>query len=160
MTFLRFIRQFALALWMGSIFFFAAVVAPTAFSVLPSRTMAGQIVSHSIYGLHWIGIVCGLLFLLCGVLMALVSHSHAPFAWRDLLLVAMMAITLAAHFGVERRMEGLRNEMGVVENVPRDDARRVEFNRLHVWSERMEGSVFFLGAALMLWLAKEPARRG
>jgi len=32
----------ALSLWIGSIFFFGAVLAPTAFSVLPSRTLAGE----------------------------------------------------------------------------------------------------------------------
>ena len=70
MSVLRFIRLLALALWIGSIFFFAAVLAPTAFSVLPSRTLAGQMVSHSLFTLHWIGLACGLVFLL------------AAFCWR------------------------------------------------------------------------------
>lgn len=155
MSILRFIKMLALALWMGSIFYFAAVVAPTAFAVLPSRTLAGMIVSRSVVSLHWIGIVCGVAFLLCSVLLALIEGGASPFQGRDLLLVAMMAITLSAHFGVERRMNTLQTNMGVIELVPQQDARRVEFNRLHVWSERLEGSVFFCGLVLLYLLVRE-----
>ncbi len=70
------------------------------------------------------------------------------FICRDLLLVAMMVITLSAHFGIERHMNNLRTEMGVIDQVPHDDPRRVEFNRLHIWSTRMESSVFILGLFL------------
>lgn len=155
----RFIRLLALSLWMGSIFFFAAVVAPTAFAVLPSRTMAGQIVSHSLFSLHWIGIVCGLLFLLCGVLMALFGGNDSPFHLRDVLLLVMIGLTLFAHFGVERKMNALKEGMGIIENVPQTDARRIEFNRLHKWSTKLEGSVFIAGLGLMLLLARERNER-
>jgi hypothetical protein len=144
-----------LALWMGSIFYFAAVVAPTAFAVLPTRTLAGMVVSRSLANLHWIGIVCGLVFLLCSVLLAMIEGGPSPFHGRDLLLVAMMAITLAAHFGIERRMNNLKANMGVIDVIPQQDARRVEFNRLHVWSERLEGSVFFCGIVLLYLVVRE-----
>ena len=45
-------------------------------------------------------------------------------------------------------MVKLRDSMGVIDNVPLTDPRRVEFNRMHVWSTRLEGSVFFLGLGL------------
>jgi hypothetical protein len=38
--------------------------------------------------------------------------------------------------------------MGTIDLVPHDDPRRVQFNRMHVWSTRMESTVFFLGLAL------------
>lgn len=155
MSILRFLKMLALALWIGSIFFFAAVVAPASFAVLPTRTLAGMVVSRSLNGLHWIGIVCGLVFLLCALLLALLEGGTSPFHGRDLLLVAMMAITLAAHFGIERRMNALKAEMGVIDVIPREDARRVEFNRLHVWSERLEGTVFFCGVVLLYLVVRE-----
>lgn len=155
MSILRFIKMLVLALWMGSIFYFAAVVAPTAFAVLPTRTLAGMVVSRSLANLHWIGIVCGLVFLLCSVLLAMIEGGPSPFHGRDLLLVAMMAITLAAHFGIERRMNNLKANMGVIDVIPQQDARRVEFNRLHVWSERLEGSVFFCGIVLLYLVVRE-----
>jgi hypothetical protein len=155
LSILRFIKMLVLALWIGSIFYFAAVVAPTAFAVLPSRTLAGMVVSRSLANLHWIGIVCGLIFLLCSVLLAMIEGGPSPFHGRDLLLVLMMAITLTAHFGIERRMNNLKTEMGVIDVIPPQDTRRVEFNRLHVWSERLEGSVFFCGLVLLYLVVRE-----
>ena len=159
MSILRFIKLLALALWLGSIFYFAAVVAPTAFAVLPSRNLAGMVVGRSLFSLHWIGIACGLVFLLCSVLLALIEGGPSPFQGRDLLMVAMMVITLAAHFGIERRMNNLKTDMGVIDVVPQQDARRVEFNRLHVWSERLEGSVFLCGVVLLYLVVREQDSR-
>lgn len=155
MTFLRFLRLLSLTLWTGSIFFFAAVEAPILFSILPTRALAGAVVSRSLFTMHWIGIACGLIFLLSCVLMAMLQGGASPFHARDLLLLAMMTITLWAHFGVERRMVRLRDSLGVIDTVPPTDARRMEFNRMHVWSTRMEGSVFFLGVALLYLVVRE-----
>ncbi len=66
----------------------------------------------------------------------------------------MMAITLSAHFGIERHMNAMRTEMGVIDLVPHDDPRRIEFNRLHVWSTRMESSVFILGLFLFFFVVR------
>ncbi len=67
----------------------------------------------------------------------------------------MMAITLYLHFGLERRMLKLRDSIGVIDNVPVTDARRVEFNRMHEWSARLEGSVFILGLGLLYLVVRE-----
>lgn len=155
MLILRFFKILALALWTGAIFFFAAVVAPVVFSVLPSRDMAGAIVGRSLASMHWMAFVCGLIFLLCSVLMALIEGGPTPFHRRDLLLLLMLAITAATHFGVERRMNSLKAEMGVIDVVPQDDARRVEFNRLHKWSTKLEGSVLLFGIALLFLEIRE-----
>ena len=155
MLILRFLKVLSLGLWVGSIFFFAAAVAPGAFSVLPNHMLAGMVVSRSLVSLHWIGIICGLVFLLCAFLIAFVEGGRTPFHRSDLLIVFMMAITLFAHFGVERRMNQLKAEMGMIDVVPKDDARRVAFNRMHVWSERMEGTVFFGGLVLLYLVVRE-----
>jgi hypothetical protein len=115
------------------------------------------VVSHSLFTLHWVGLACGLVFLLACVLLAMLQGGASPFHARDLLLVAMMAMTLCAHFGIERKMEKLRDGMGVIENVSPNDPRRVEFNRMHHWSERMEGSVFFFGVVLLYLVVREQA---
>jgi len=41
--------------------------------------------------------------------------------------------------------------MGVIDNVPFTDARRVEFNDWHRWSTRLEVGVLAMGLAV-LWL--------
>jgi hypothetical protein len=47
--------------------------------------------------------------------------------------------------------------MVVVDNVPQDDPRRVEFNRLHAWSSNLEKGVFVLGLALLYLTARRLA---
>ncbi len=73
---------------------------------------------------------------------------------RNLLIYAMIILTLVGMFGIASRMLVLRQQMGVIDNVPQDDARRVEFNRLHVWSTRIEGAVLVLGLALLYLTAR------
>jgi Domain of unknown function (DUF4149) len=155
LTFLRFIRLLSLTLWTGSIFFFAAVEAPILFSVLPTRALAGLVVGRSLSTLHWIGLGCGLIFLLTCVVMAMLQGGASIFHARDLLLFAMMAMTLYLHFGLERRMLKLRDSIGVIDNVSVDDPRRVEFNRMHQWSTKLEGSVFLLGLGLLYLVVRE-----
>ena len=155
LTFLRFIRLLSLGLWLGAFFFFAAAIAPLLFSVLPSRAMAGLVVGRALSSLHWLGFGCALVFLLASVLMALFQGGASPFHRRDLLLAAMLAVTLYLQFGYQPKMLKLRDSMGVIDNIPVNDPRRVEFNRMHVWSERMEGTVFILGVALLYLIVRE-----
>jgi uncharacterized BrkB/YihY/UPF0761 family membrane protein len=77
-----------------------------------------------------------------------------PFAARNLLIYAMIILTLVGMFGIASRMLVLRQQMGVIDDVTPDDARRVEFNRLHVWSTRIEGSVLVLGLVLLYLTAR------
>ena len=154
MTFLRFLKVLSLGLWVGSIFFFAAAVAPGAFSVLPSHYLAGLLVSRSLASLHWLGVLCGLVFLLCSLLIALFEGGPTPFHKSDLLIVVMIGITLLTHYTVEKKMLRLRESMGVIDTIAHDDPRRVEFNRLHKYSTGMEESVFVCGLVLMYMRAK------
>jgi hypothetical protein len=44
--------------------------------------------------------------------------------------------------------------MGVIDNVPPSDARRLEFNRLHVRSTQLEGGVLILGLGVVVLTAR------
>lgn len=146
MSWLRALMLLALIVWIGGIIFFSFVLAPTVFSVLPLREWAGNVVNPSLYRLHWMGLASGLIFLVCSLL-----HNRTQYAqFRavsavHILVLLMLALTAVSHFAISPRMMALRNQMGVIDNVSPSDPRRVEFNRLHVWSTRSEGSVFFLG---------------
>jgi len=48
MSFLRFLMLLSLVVWLGGLIFFSFVVAPTLFSVLPTRHLAGSVVSRSL----------------------------------------------------------------------------------------------------------------
>lgn len=152
MSIIRFLMLLSLVAWVGGIVFFAFVLAPTVFhpGILPSRQVAGAVVSRSLGILHWIGLTCGLVFVVTSIIDAQVMTGlAAPFAARNLLVYAMIALTLFSMFAISTRMLALRNDMVFIDNVPHDDARRVEFNRLHLWSTRLESTVLLLGLAVI-----------
>jgi hypothetical protein len=152
MPFLRFLMLLSLVVWVGGIVFFAFVVAPTLFSVLPTRQLAGAVVTRALTSLHWIGIVSAIVFLAASSF--LVSSEHGKMA-RQVCVVLMLALTLASEFGISRRMTVLRAEMGEIDSVAPADPRRVEFNRLHQWSTRLEGGVLLLGLATIFLIARD-----
>ena len=83
-----------------------------------------------------------------------VNGAAQPFAARNLLVYLMIILTLVSMFGIASKMQVLQQQMGMIDEVPQDDARRVEFNRLHVWSTRIEGTVLLLGLALLFLTAR------
>ena len=152
MSVIRFLMLLSLVVWVGGIIFFAFVVAPTVFhpGILPSRHLAGAVVSRSLGILHTIGLTCGLVFLVTSMIDSqVITGSVAPFAGRNLLVYVMIVLTLVSMFAISSRMLNLRNDMVFIDNVPRDDPRRVEFNRLHEWSTRLESGVLLLGLAVI-----------
>lgn len=152
MSLVRFLMLLSLVVWVGGIVFFAFVLAPTVFhpGILPSRQLAGAVVSRSLGILHWIELVCGVVFLITSVIDSQVATGvPAVFSARNLLVCAMILLTLISMFTISTRMLDLRNQMVSIDDVPHDDARRVEFNRLHVWFTRLESAVLLLGLAVI-----------
>jgi len=160
MSFVRYLMLLSLVVWMGGLIFFASVLAPTVFnpSILPTRQLAGNVINRSLGILHWMGIGCGVIFAITSMLDArIVNGTAQPFAARNLLIYAMIILTLVSMFGVVAKMQVLRQQMPVIDEVPLDDARRAEFDRLHVWSTRIEGTVLLLGLALLYLTARRMA---
>jgi len=157
MSLIRFLMLLSLVVWVGGLIFFAFVLAPTVFhpGILPARQFAGNVVNRSLGIMHWMGLVCGIVFAATSMIDARVADGAAhPFALRNLLIYSMILLTLIAMFGIASRMAVLRNDMGFIDNVPHDDPRRVEFNRLHEWSTRVEGAVMLLGLVLVYMTAR------
>jgi hypothetical protein len=157
MSLVRFLVLLSLVVWIGGIAFFAFVLAPTVFhpGILPSRQLAGAVVSRSLGILHWIGLSCGLVFLVTSTIDSqVVNGVPALLSPRNLLVGAMILLTLISMFAISTRMLDLRNQMVFLDDVPHDDARRLEFNRLHVWSTRLESAVLLLGLAVIFLTAR------
>ena len=76
MWFFRFLMLLALIVWIGGIIFFAFVLAPTLFTVLPTTQMAGDVVSATLTKLHWMGLVSGIVFLICSLLYNWQKHEQ------------------------------------------------------------------------------------
>ena len=150
MSFFRFLMLLSLVVWIGGIIFFAFVVAPSLFMIVPSQHVAGLVVARSLTSLHWIGMVAALVFLICGMI--------ASRGMGKIVLVGiMLLLTLILQFGIVRRMEQLRATVpnADVSVLARNDPTRAQFDRLHNYSTKLEGSVLLLGLVTIFLVARE-----
>src|SRR5215831_4591971 len=149
MWLLRTAMLLALVVWVGGIIFFAFVLAPTLFSVLPSTQMAGNVVSPALTRLHQFGLTAGLVLLACSLAYDRQRLARFNlFTATNVLVVLMLALTAISQFGVTPRMRELRA------GPPATQATQAEFDRLHAWSTRLEGGVLFLGLAVVVLMGR------
>jgi uncharacterized membrane protein len=150
MWFLRFLMLLALIVWVGGIIFFAFVLAPTLFGVLPTTKMAGDVVNATLAKLHWMGIISGVVFLICSLGYNWQRHLQLrPFMASHIFVVLMLAFTLISQFGITPRMRELRSSPMIMDSVG-----RAEFDSLHASSTRLEGGVLFLGLGVVVMTAR------
>lgn len=146
MSFLRFVMVLSLVVWIGGLIFFAFVLAPTAFQVLPDTHLAGNVVGRALGKLHWIAIVSGIVFLVSSLLYSRLTDGSAHvFAIRHVLVCLMLALTLFSQFWIIPRMDALRASVGDFATVPLNNPARVQFDALHAWSTRVESAVLLFG---------------
>lgn len=88
--------------WFGAFLLFGAVVAPTAFAVLPSSEIAGTLVGPVITQLHLYGAVAG-------VAIALLSHRLGRSPWLSAVPVALSALCAFSHFGISAEISEIRD---------------------------------------------------
>ena len=157
-TFLRALRLYAMVAWVGGLGFFAFVVAPVAFHSLASAHQAGIVVGGALRVLHWIGLIGGGAFCLATVWLWLVVEVPARMGFvRQLALTAvMLVVTAYSQFRILPAMEVDRTLAGgEVETASLDNAGRVDFERLHSLSERLEGLVLLCGLGVVFVLSRE-----
>jgi len=150
MWFLKFLMLLALIVWIGGIIFFAFVLAPTLFGVLPSTRMAGDVVNATLTKLHWMGIISGVVFLICSLVYNWQKYVQAkPFMASHVFVVLMLAFTMVSQFGITPRMRELRSSPVIMDSVS-----RAEFDSLHASSTRLEGGVLVFGLGLVILTAR------
>jgi uncharacterized protein DUF4149 len=132
-----------LSAWLGAAVLVTTVVAPAAFAVLPSRTLAGALVGRVLPVLF----IAGLVVALASLSLDSGDHGRAIRVRRAMLIVAAVSCA-AAQFAVAPRIERVRKEIaGPVEQLSPDDPRRIAFGRLHA------ASVAWLGLAMIAAVA-------
>ena len=95
MSFLRYVMLLSLVVWVGGGIFFAFVLAPTAFQVLPNPHLAGNVVGRALAKLHWIAISSGIVFLISSLAHSRWMNGTAHvFAMRNMLVSVMLVLTL------------------------------------------------------------------
>ena len=162
----------ALILWIGGILFFSTVEAPAVFRTLGApelRHLAGDIVNRSLTSLHYIGLTCGIIFILCSLAaraevhkMIISGESATLRAARGTSLsitftLLMMLLTAFSQFWISPRMHRIRSANPDLEQLSTGSGPRMEFNSLHKYSTYTEGAVLLLGFGVVVLTARHRA---
>lgn len=142
-----------LAAWLGAALLVAGVVAPAAFAVLPSRTLAGALVGRVLPVIFWSGMAIGLA--------ATVLLRPLPArTWLGGSLIAFIAACAAAQFGIAPRIERVRAAIGgAVDLLDPADPRRQAFGRLHGLSVLAMGIAGLMALIALVILVRLNASR-
>ena len=110
----------ALTLWVGGLWAVGYGVAPTIFSTLADRQLAGMLAGKLFALIGWVGLVCAIYLLLS---MLFRFGVRALRRWVFWLLLTMLALTAASQFGIQPWLAQLKAEAlprEVMESVLRD----------------------------------------
>jgi hypothetical protein len=88
--------------WFGSYLLFGGVIAPTAFALLPSTELAGNLVGSVLTKLHIYGAFAG-------VALALISKALGRGSLLVAAPIALSALCLYSHFGVSAQLTEIRD---------------------------------------------------
>lgn len=114
-----------LAAWLGAALLVALAVAPAAFAVLPTRTLAGALVGRVLPVVFWSGIVVG-------AVVAALGWSTPLRGWRTGSAVGLALACAVAQLVVAPRIQRVREQIGgAVDALDPSDPRRQAFGRLH-----------------------------
>jgi hypothetical protein len=117
-----------LAAWLGAALLVALAVAPAAFAVLPTRTLAGALVGRVLPVVFWSGMVVG-------IVVAVLGWSMPHRLWRTGAALSLVVACAAAQLVVAPRIERVRAQIGgAVDALDPSDPRRQAFGRLHALS--------------------------
>jgi hypothetical protein len=116
-------------------------VAPAAFAVLPSRTLAGALVGRVLPIIFYSGIVIGLF-------VAALEWTAPAAGWRCATALALALSSAIAQFVVAPRIAAIRASVsGAIDALDASDPARQAFGRLHGLSVALMG----LGALAACW---------
>jgi uncharacterized membrane protein len=159
-VFLRVLRLLAIVVWVGGLIFFAFVEAPTAFHVMGTTQQFAQLINGSITTLNRVGQTCGLVFFIATIPVWLRTDTQRRKLLRAelLLVLLMMAATDYVQSSIIPAMERDRAAAGGdIAAFPTTNPTRIDFDRLHAFSEKVEGSALLLGLAVVFLMATEPS---
>ena len=148
---LPFVEVLLLSVWLGSMIFFSFAVAPSAFAVLPTRELAGVMVTSAIGKVEVLGLVIGPLLILIQAASWRVRYSSKAIKTvQPLLVVVMIAAAALSRFWISPRMVSLRGAMGGhIDDVPVADPVRIQFNDLHQYSVVLMGTAMIAGLVVL-----------
>jgi hypothetical protein len=156
-----FIEALLMSVWLGSMIFFSFAVAPSAFAVLPTRELAGKIVTSAISKVELLGLIIGPLLILIQLATWRMRHvTTASKAFRVILICVMIAMAALSRFWVSAKMVSLRLAMGgLIDDMPATDPLRVQFNDLHQYSVAFMGTAMLAGFVVLFLTVRSWLKR-
>jgi uncharacterized membrane protein len=155
---LRYLQLLAITVWVGGLVFFAFILAPTAFGVLPTIHLAGSIVGECLKHFDLLALVCGAIFLAVTAEL----YRRAPNRIRGryeaefLLAGAMLLATAYLHWNIIPAMDADQlTANGDINSLPATNPAHTHFDKLHKRSERVAGGVLFVGLAVLFFVSRE-----
>jgi len=137
--FVRQLRLLLLGMWLGAAIVFGAAVAPALFGVLRNaglanaNELAGSIVTRLLAFINRGGFEIALFLIVTGLVVHRYRSRFAQVA--EVISTAILAImTGVSQWIISARMSALRASMGLIDQVPPSDSRRIEFDSLHRYS--------------------------
>jgi hypothetical protein len=147
---LAFAEMLLLAVWLGGMVFFSFAVAPSAFSALPSRHLAGMLVNSTLSKIEIIGLTIGpLLLLVQAALWRARSNEGRGRIIRLSLITLMIACAALSRFWISNALHEIRNRIANIDDVPVTDPMRVQFNDLHQYSVALMGAAMAAGVVVL-----------
>ena len=133
MKFFSDIRLLLVGLWLGAAIFFIAV-AQSAFAVLPSRELAGSVVSRTLLIVNVSGLIIGLILLATSFFKRL--NIKPLWLWTERVLLVILTLACAVgQFVIGLWLSWIRVQIGrPIDEVAVDDPLKIQFNNLHQYS--------------------------
>ena len=158
---LAFAQTLLLSIWLGSMIFFSFAVAPSAFAVLPTRELAGALITSTIGKVEVLGLVIGpLLILIHAASWRFNRSSRSSKIIQLVLVVVMTAAAALSHFWISPTMISVRIAMGgPIDEVAMNDPVRVWFNNLHQYSVALMGTAMIAGLAVLFLAVRSWLKR-
>src|SRR5688500_10678360 len=158
----RYVYELALVVWLAGKLLLCALVAPTTFEVLQAsepitgRALAGDLFGAILGRFHYVAYVAGAVLLLTLAVMAVLGPRPASYAIRSAIIAVMLGVALYSGLIVLRQIDAIQLEVGrLPSQLPAGDARRVEFDALHLLSTRLMMLNIAGALVLLYWEARE-----
>ncbi|WP_455375648.1 DUF4149 domain-containing protein [Kaarinaea lacus] len=128
-----------LTLWVGGLWAIGYIAAPTLFSLLEDKTLAGSLAGQMFHIMSYTGLVCGSLLLVS-------VFQRNRLHWQVWLLLLMLVIVASSEFILQPMMEALKAQ-GLVEGSPT----KKQFGILHGVASSLYLVVSLCGLSLVMF---------
>lgn len=146
------LQAVAVTLWVGGLWAVGYLVAPTLFTALSDRALAGMLAGRMFTWMAYVGLACGTYLVLYRFSRHGAGALRQGTTW---LVVLMLALTVAGHFGVQPILASLK-----LRALPREVMESVLRDRFTAW-HGVASALYLLQSLLglvLVVLQSRPAR--